>query len=141
MRRAGRMARVAGAIHIALGVAFGPAALWATSHLRRTGELPMTPFGFRALSGPFERLGTRWFSALGTGLAGLSALNVLAGRWLWRGDPRGLRLSRASFLPAMFLGAGFALPFLLIGQPIGRLLAGLGMRHAGSNSGTIGADE
>ena len=141
MKRASRVARAAGAIHLALGLAFGPAALWATRHLRRTGELPMTPFGFRALSGPFERLGTEWFSVLAVALAGLSGLNAMAGRLLWRGDPRGLRLSRAMFVPTMFLGAGFALPFLLIGQPVARLLAGRGMRHGDSNSGTIDAHE
>jgi hypothetical protein len=141
MRPASRTARIAGAIHIALGAGFGPAAVWATRHLQRTGELPMTPFGFRALSGPFERLGMRWFSVLGFTLAGLCGLNALAGRWLWQGDPRGFRLSRLTFVPTMILGIGFALPFLLIGLPIGRLLAGIGMRQRASNSGTLSDHE
>ena len=92
-------ARVAGAGYASVGAAFGPATIWATLHLRRTGELPMTPFGFRALSGPFERLGRGPFSVLAMGLAGLSALNVIAGRWLWRGERRGLQLGLRTFAP------------------------------------------
>jgi hypothetical protein len=83
----------------------------------------MTPFGFRALSGPFERLGSDWFSALGVALAAVSALNLVAGAWLWRGERRGLRLSLATFAPTMALGVGFALPFLLIGIPLSTALA------------------
>jgi hypothetical protein len=123
-----RVIRVAGGGHILLGAAFGPAALWATMHLRRSGELPMTPFGFRALSGPFERLGPTRFSALGIALTAISALNVVSGAWLWRGERRGLGLSLATFPPAMALGVGFALPFLLIGLPISLLLAVAGRR-------------
>lgn len=100
--------RIGGAIHALLGAGFGTAAIWATMHLRRTGELPMTPFGFRALSGPFERLGSEWFSALAVALAAVSALNVVAGAWFWRGEPPGLRLSLATFAPTMALGVGFA---------------------------------
>jgi len=120
--------RLAGAGHALLGAGFGIGALWATLHLRRTGELPMTPWGFRALSGPFERFGTDAFSALGIGLVVVSLLNIVAGAWLWRGDRRGLRLSLATFLPSMALGAGFALPFLLIGLPISMGLAVIGRR-------------
>lgn len=125
----GRLAaRGAGAGHALLGAAFGTGAAWATVHLRRTGELPMTPFGFRALSGPFERLGQYGFSALAIALAAICAMNVVAGTWLWRGERRGLRVSLATFVPTMALGAGFALPFLLIGQPISTILAVAGRR-------------
>jgi hypothetical protein len=106
-----------------LGTGFGAGALWATIHLRRTGELPMTPFGFRALSGPFERFGTDWFSAFGVSLAAMCALNVIGGVWLWRGRRRGLRLTLATFVPTMALGVGFALPFLLIGIPVAAVVA------------------
>jgi hypothetical protein len=115
--------RIAGAGHVLLGAGFGIGALWAVLHLRRTGELPMTPWGFRALSGPFERLGTDAFSALGIALVVVSLLNVVAGSWLWRGQRRGLRLSLTTFVPTMGLGLGFALPFLLIGLPISVVLA------------------
>jgi hypothetical protein len=121
-------ARGAGALLAALGAAFGPSAIWATMHLRRTGELPLTPFGFRALSGPFERLGHDRFSALAIALSALSALNVVAGVWLWRGERRGLRLGLATFVPTMALAAGFALPFLLVGLPVSAVLAFAGRR-------------
>jgi hypothetical protein len=88
----------------------------------------MTPWGFRALSGPFERLGTDVFSKLGVGLVALSVLNIVAGSWLWRGERRGLRLSLATFVPTFALGVGFALPFLLIGLPISTILAVVGRR-------------
>lgn len=129
-------ARASGATLAALSAGFGVGAIWATLHLRRTGELPLTPWGFRALSGPFERLGSDIFSALGLALAGLCALNVLAGVWLWRGERRGLRLSQATFGPAMILGVGFALPFLLIGLPITAALALAGRRNLGPRDGT-----
>ena len=58
----------------------------------------------------------------------MSVLNVVAGSLLWRGDRRGLRLSLATFVPTMGLGAGFALPFLLIGLPISVALAVAGRR-------------
>jgi hypothetical protein len=125
----GRLAtRISGGAHALLGASFGIGAVWATFHLRRTGELPMTPFGFRALSGPFERLGPDAFSALGIALAAVSALNVVAGMWLWRGERRGLRLGLATFAPTMALGIGFALPFLLLGIPISIVLAVAGRR-------------
>ena len=83
----------------------------------------MTPWGFRALSGPFERLGSQVFSALAVTLTALSGLNVVAGAWLWRGEQRGVRLLRATFVPTMVLAVGFALPFLLAGLPIAAVLA------------------
>lgn len=92
--------------------------LVALASLARDGELPMTPWGFRALSGPFERLGPQPFTALGLGLVGVCALDVVAGVWLWQGRKRGATLGLATTVPALALGAGFALPFLLVGVPI-----------------------
>ena len=110
--------RAAGVTYIALGLGFGVGALVALASLARDGELPMTPWGFRALSGPFERLGAQPFMALGLGLAGICALDVVAGVWLWQGRKRGANLGLATTVPAVALGAGFALPFLLVGVPI-----------------------
>jgi hypothetical protein len=126
--RPARSVRVAGALFAVLGLGFGVPALWAVDHLQRTGELPMTPFGFRALSGPFEQLGTTWFSRLGVALAGVSSLYVLAGVWLWRGERRGLRLGGAAAVPGLVLATGFALPFMLIGLPVSLILALVGRR-------------
>ncbi|HEY8168428.1 MAG: hypothetical protein ACHQ02_03425 [Candidatus Limnocylindrales bacterium] len=120
--------RLAAASYAVLGVGFGSGAVWAVAQLQRRGELPMTPFGFRALSGPFERLGTGWFSALGLALAGVGALHVLAGAWLWQGKRRGLELGAATTIPALVLGAGFALPLLIVGLPVSLLLALAGRR-------------
>jgi hypothetical protein len=127
-------ARAAGVILVALGAGFGLGAAWATLHLRQNGELPLTPWGFRAMAGPAEQLGTDAFSVLGFALAAISALNVLAGGWLWRGERRGLRLSQATFVPTMLLGVGFALPFLLIGLPIAAVLGFLGRGSLRSRS-------
>jgi hypothetical protein len=88
------------------------------AHLTRTGELPMSPFGFRAFSGPFEQLGRDGFKALGWALVAVSTLDVLAGVWLWQGRRRGARLGLAATPIAFTLGIGFALPFLLLLVPI-----------------------
>jgi hypothetical protein len=48
--------RIAALLFVA-DAGFGIAMPIALSHLARTGELPMTPWGFRAISGPFEQLG------------------------------------------------------------------------------------
>src|SRR5258708_35878066 len=60
-------------------------------HARR-GELPMTPFGFRLLGGPYPQIGTDRLTPLGWALAwllvGLSGLDVPVGRWLWHGRRR-----------------------------------------------------
>lgn len=118
--------RAAAAGYVALGLGFGGGAIVTLSYLARTGELPMTPSGFRSMSGPFEALGPDRFAALGWALVGVPALDILAGVWLWRGRRRGLRVGLATTLPALVLGAGFALPFLLAGVPIrvALLLAG-----------------
>jgi hypothetical protein len=104
--------------YLALGVGFGVGAVVTLSHLRQTGELPMTPWGFRSMSGPFEGLGPDRFAALGWTLVGVCALDAVAGVWLWQGRRRGLRLGLATTAPALALGTGFALPFLLVGVPI-----------------------
>ena len=111
-------ARAAAVLYIALGLGFGVGAALTLWHLDSHGELPMTPFGFRSLAGPFEPLGRGPFMALGFGLIGVCALYVLAGLWLWQGRWRGATLGLATTPFALALGAGFALPFLLGGVPI-----------------------
>lgn len=109
--------RVAALLFIA-DVGFGIAMPITLAHLARTGELPMSPFGFRAFSGPFEQLGRGGFTALGWALVAVCALDVLAGVWLWQGKRRGVRLGLATTPFAFALGLGFALPFLLLLAPI-----------------------
>ena len=110
--------RGAALLFLVLGVGFGLGAVVTLSHLARTGELPMTPWGFRSMGGPFEALGRDRFAALGWALVGVCALDAVTGVWLWQGRRRGLRLGLATSAPALGLAAGFALPFLLVGIPI-----------------------
>jgi len=98
-------------------------------HLVQNGELPMTPWGFRAMAGPFERLGGGAFSVLGIALAVVCAVDIVAGVWLWRLQRRGLRLGLVTALPQLALGLGFALPFQLASIPI-RVVLGLAARRS-----------
>jgi hypothetical protein len=110
--------RLAGAVYLALGIGFGAGAVVTLLHLARHGELPMTPWSFRSMSGPFEGLGAGQFSMLGWSFAAVCALDALAGIWLWQGRRRGATLGMVTSPLAFILGVGFALPFLLVGVPI-----------------------
>ena len=107
---------------------FGALMPVALRHLARTEELPMTPWGFRAYSGPFERFGTDRFTTLGWTLVGVCALNVTAGALLWRDDGRGATLALATTPASFAMATGFALPFLLLQIPIRAALILLGRR-------------
>jgi hypothetical protein len=120
--------RAAAVTYVALGLGFGAGSVVTLAYLAREGELPMTPWGFRSMSGPFERLGPGAFTALGAALVGVCVLEGVAGAWLWQGRRRGARLGLASTPLALGLGAGFALPFLLLGAPIGAALIMAGRR-------------
>jgi hypothetical protein len=99
--------------------AFGIAMPLALAHRARTGELPMTPWGFRAFAGgTFDRLDPAAFAALGWVLVGVCAGEALAGRWLWRGERRGAVLAVTMTPPALALGTGYMLPLLLLPIPI-----------------------
>ena len=120
-----RSVRIAAASY-ASDALFGIAMLITLRHLARTGELPMTPWGFRAFSGPFEDLGQQKFAVPGLAFVGLCAVDVVAGVWLWQGQRLGARLGLAMTPVALILGGGFALPFLLVPVPVraGLVLAG-----------------
>jgi hypothetical protein len=121
--------RGAAIVLIATGLGFGLPAPWVLEHFRRTGELPMTPFGFRAMSGPFERLGPDAFGALLVALAAVCAADVAAGVLTWRGDPRGPRLAALATPPGVVLALGFALPFYLAAVPAWATLLAVGRRR------------
>lgn len=127
-RQEKRAIRGAAVLFLALGIGFGVAAVMTLDYFSRYGELPMTPFGFRSLSGPFEQLGPGLFVALGWALVGVCVLDVMAGAMLWRGRRGGAWLALATTPLALALGAGFALPFLLLGAPIRALLVLAGRR-------------
>ena len=120
--------RAGGTLQILLSLAFGGGAAWTMLHLAQNGELPMTPWGFRSMSGPFEELGQQTFSVLGWALVAICALDVLAGIWLVQHRRRGFGLGLITAVPQVALGLGFALPFLLVGVPIRVLLAVAGRR-------------
>jgi hypothetical protein len=111
-------ARAAGLSLFLEALGFGGSMPFALAHLARRGELPMTPWGFRAFAGPFERLGHRRFALLGAALMGVSALEAVAGVWLAQGRRRGAFLGLALTPFATVLGVGFVLPFWLAPIPV-----------------------
>jgi hypothetical protein len=122
-------ARVAAVLYLTHGLGFGIGTAFSLDHLRRHGELPMTPWGFRSLAGgPFDQLSAEQFNALGWALVGVCALDVVAGAWLWQGQRRGLALGIATAPMGFGLATAFALPFLLAGVPIRVALALAGRR-------------
>ncbi len=122
------MVRAAALSFILEAAGFGLAMPIALAHLNRTGELPMTPWGFRAFAGPFEKLGHDQFAALGWTLVAALPVDVLAGVWLWRGQRRGARLGLAMTPVVLALASGFALPLMLIAVPIRAVLVIIGRR-------------
>ena len=128
-----RATRAAAVLYIVLGAGFAVGSALTVLHLDRHGELPMTPFGFRSMGGgPFDQLGTEVgaerFTMLGWALVVTSALDVVAGIWLWQGRRRGARLGLATSPVTLALGVGFALPFLLLAAPIRAALVLVGRR-------------
>jgi hypothetical protein len=111
--------RAAAVLYLALGIGFGVGAAMTVDHLRREGELPMTPFGFRSLAGgPFEELTPGQFTTLGWGLVGVCVLDVVSAALLWRGRRDGAVLGLVTTPVALIMAVGFALPFLIVGVPI-----------------------
>jgi hypothetical protein len=121
-------ARAAGFLQIALAAGFGIGAIVTARHLQAHDELPMTPFGFRAFSGPFEAIGKEGFLALLAGMAAISAVDAAAGAELVRGRRIGLRLGILTAIPSFALSVGFLLPIMLVGVPIRLALSLVGRR-------------
>lgn len=121
-----RALRVAAALHVLLGLGFGVGSAPVLVYFARNGELPMSPFGWRYMSGPAEQLGSMQFMALGWTLVTVCVLDVVAGRWLLQGRRRGLRLGVVTNFAAFALGLGFALPLLIVGVPLRAVLAWTG---------------
>lgn len=97
----------------ALGWAFG--VLFVVRHALFHGDLPMT-FGFRALSGPFERLGIHGLIVAGLVFVIVSLLKLLAAFWIWELQMDGLVLQLILLSISAIFWYGFELPF---GPPIG----------------------
>lgn len=89
----------------------------------------MTPWGFRAYSGPFESLGPERFKLLAWAFALVCLTDVIAGVLTWRGDRRGPRLAAAATPPGVALGLGFALPIYLASVALRSILLIAGRRR------------
>src|SRR5688500_13853238 len=102
--RASVAVRTAAIIQILIGLGFGAGAAWTVVHLLQNRELPMTPWGFRSMAGPFEDLGQPAFAVLGGSLVMVCALDVVAGVLLWQRRRQGLRLGLLTAAPQIALG-------------------------------------
>lgn len=118
--------RAASILYGVPGLGFGISVPLVLAYLARRGELPMTPFGWRLMGGPFEQIGTDRLTPLGwvlaAALVGASALDVIAAIWLRRGERRGARLGLITTPLTLALGAAFVLPLLIAVAPLRALL-------------------
>jgi hypothetical protein len=116
----------ASAAHVLPGLGFGIGALVTLRHLGQHGELPMTPWGFRAFDGPFVRLGPEGVTMLLWLIAATCAVDVAAGVGIWRRQRSSAVVGVATVPVQVALGTGFLLPFLLAAIPLrlGLLAAG-----------------
>ena len=114
-----------------LGIAVATAAILLCD--ARLHELPMTPFGWRLLGGPYEQLGTDTLTGLGQSLATalivVSVLDMAAGIWLRQGRRRGAMLGVATTPISLLLGTLFVVPALWIIPPVRSVLAIAGWRR------------
>ncbi|HEX5148515.1 MAG TPA: hypothetical protein VFW02_05500 [Candidatus Limnocylindrales bacterium] len=116
------MRRVLAVTYAVPGVGWAVATLAVLLYHRVRGELPMTPFGWRLLGGPYAEIGTERLTPLGWALAWLliavSGVDVLVGRWLWQGRRRGAVLALAMAPLSFALGRLFVLPYLIVMAPL-----------------------
>lgn len=111
-------ARASAAIYLLLGAGFGVGAAVTLAMFARDGELPMTPWGFRSLDGPYARESEGQTFVLGSALVAVCAADVIAGAGLWRARRAAAVLAILTTPVAFVLARGFELPFLLIGIPL-----------------------
>ena len=131
-----RLLKALALLYAVPGVGWAVATLAILLYHRDHGELPMTPFGWRLLGGPYPEIGTDRLTSLGWALAWLlvavSTVDVMIGRWLWRGRPSGAVLALVMAPLSFALGWLFALPYLLVVTPlrsIGAIIAWRDLRH------------
>ena len=110
-------ARAAAVLYGLLGAGFGLGTVVTLAMLTRDGELPMTPWGFRALDGPLARIDTQTTLLAGAALVVVCAADTATAAGLWRGRRWAGRLGLVTAPAALVLGLGFELPFLLAGIP------------------------
>jgi hypothetical protein len=125
--------RVASLLYVVPGIGFAISVPLVLAYDALRGELPMTPFGWRLMGGPFEQIGTERLTPLGWGLAlalvGTAIIDVVAGLWLRQGRRRGGRLALATTPISLGLGIAFVVPFLLVVPPLRAILVVAGWRR------------
>ena len=124
-----RAARAAAVLYGLLGAGFGLGTVAVLALLIRDGELPMTPWGFRALDGPLARIDTRTTLLAGAALVTVCAADTATSAGLWRGRRWAGRLGLVTTPAALVLGLGFELPFLLAGIPLRTALVAAAWRR------------
>ncbi len=133
MERSPRTTRLASILYVVpgLGVAVATAAILVYDARRH--ELPMTPFGWRLLGGPYEQIGTDTLTGLGRVLGGalvvVSVFDLVAGVWLRQGRRRGAMLGVATTPISLLLGTLFVVPALWVIPPVRAVLAIAGWRR------------
>src|SRR4029079_2811990 len=102
------MHRALALIYAVPGIGWTVATLAVLWYHQDRGELPMTPFGWRLLGGPFPEIGTDRLTPLGWGLAWLlvavAIVDIVIGRWLWQDWARGARLALVMAPVSLALG-------------------------------------
>ena len=128
------MHRVLAVIYAVPGIGWTVSTLAVLAYQQQQGVLPMV-FGLRMLGGPYSEITTDRLTPLGWVLAGIlvavSIVDVVIGRWLWQGKPRGATLALVLALVSFALGWVFALPYLLVMAPLRAFSAVIVGRRAG----------
>jgi hypothetical protein len=119
--------RVLALIYAVPGIGWAVATLAVLLYQGQRGELPMSPFGWRLLGGPYPQVGVDRLTPLGVALAWLliavSIVDVAVGRWLWQGRRRGAVLALMMAPISFGLGWLFALPYLIVMAPLRAIAA------------------
>jgi hypothetical protein len=128
-----RSTRLASVLYVVPGLGTALATTAILLYDARRHELPMTPFGWRLLGGPYEQIGTDTLTGLGRviGIALIvtSVLDLAAGVWLRQGRRRGAMLGVATTPISLLLGTLFVVPALWIIPPVRAVLAIAGWRR------------
>ena len=112
------LTKAASLSYVLPALAFGIPTPFVMAYLARNGELPMTPFGFRAHDGPFAQAGQDAFMAAGAVLIISAAIDTIAGALVWRGAARGAVLGLAATPLTLAMTIGFAFPLLFVAIPV-----------------------